>query len=82
MNKNYDWRLGAWKALKAAGLAFIGVAVSSGLADNAVDAITVGLVPHVNPVFTVALVGAAKFLHNLIKNYKPPTPVIDEVTEK
>lgn len=82
MSSNYDWKIGAWKALKAAGVTFIGVAVTSGLADHAVDVITVGLVPHVNPIFTVALVGAAKFLHNLIKNYKPPTPVIDEVTEK
>lgn len=74
MNNGYDWKKGLLKALKAAGLAFIGVAVGSGLADNAVDVITIGLIPHVNPIFSVSLIALGKFLHNLIKNYKPVPP--------
>ncbi len=76
---NYDWKVGLFKGLKAAALAFIGVAASSGLADNTIDAISAGLIPHVSPATVIVIVGLGKVLHNLVKNY--PTPAADPTPE-
>ena len=78
----YDWKTGIFKGLKAAALTFVGVAVSTGMADHLVDVLTVGLIPHVQPGYAIVIIGAGKFFHNLIKNWNNvPTTVTTTTTD-